>query len=648
MSNKYAHLLTPLRVGDIYLKNRLFSSPYNFHFIQGPEDYPSQALINHFIDKAKAGAALVTCKGKAASPPNMPEDGKAHVLSLDYTNGPSMHYFSQMTEGIHFYGAKATMLLVPDIPHQYDASSGVSSLAVAGDGSFSVTGIEAPPEMLPTFADQYAKEALIAKQLGFDGVFIHSSYRSKLPARFLSPLTNHRTDEYGGPIENRAKFLLMICDAIKKACGQSFIIEASITGEEPGGTTLEDTAKLALMAEGKIDLMHIKHWDIDLSHPINFELNRNPMLYMAEAIKSQNPKVAIVAAGGFLDLDASEKVLASGKADAIAMARAWITNPNYGQLAYEGRNEDVVPCLRCNKCHRSSDSDPWVDVCSVNPTWGMEERLSRVILPPSTRKKVAVIGGGPAGMKAALTAAERGHRVTLYEKESELGGTLNAIQDIDFKYPIKDFNRYLKGQIAKSAVEVLLNTEAVPEMIAEKRYDVVITALGATPITPGIPGADGKNVLNAKYVYANEGSLGKNVAVIGGGEIGVETGIFLASCGHNVTVIEMKSKLAPDAAPVHFYSMFQSVWEAQPGFHSILNAVCTGITPFGVSYWDSDGAEHTIPADSVVIAAGMRANSDEAISFYAPGDEIYMVGDCMKVGNIQKAIRSAFFRASTF
>lgn len=646
MESCYEHLFRPLKVGDIYLKNRLIASPYNTHFIQGPEDYPTQALINHFAFKAKAGAALVTCKGKASSPPNMPEDAKAHILTLDYTKGPSMHYFSQMSEAIHFYGAKATMLLVPDIPEQYDASSGIDSLAVAGDGSFSVKGIETPASLLPVFAKKYAEEAAIAKQLGFDGVFIHSSYRSKLPARFLSPLTNHRTDEYGGPLENRARFLLMICDEIKKECGQNFIIEASVTGEEPGGTTLEDTAKLAHLAEGRIDLLQIRHWDIDYSHPINYELNRNPMLYMAEAVKASDPKVAVVTIGGFSDLKTSNDVIASGKADAIAMARAWICNPNYGDLAYEGRDDDVVPCLRCNKCHRSSDADPWIDTCSVNPVWGMEDRIDKLILPVKKKKKVAVIGGGAAGMKAALTAAERGHEVTLFEASDRLGGAMNAYQEIDFKYTIKDFNNYLQRQIAKSAVNVKLNTKATPEMISDGGFDDIVMAIGAAPIMPKIPGIDGENVFNAKYAWENEPRFDKNAVIIGGGEIGVEAGIFLASKGHDVTVIEMKDRLAPDSTPVHYYSMFKDAWERQEGFHYILNARCTGIDPDGVRYTDSEG-EHKIAAGSVIVAAGMKALADEAVSFYRPGDRVYLAGDCSKAGNIQKAIRSAYFLAST-
>jgi 2,4-dienoyl-CoA reductase-like NADH-dependent reductase (Old Yellow Enzyme family)/thioredoxin reductase len=645
MHNRYPNLLSPLKVGNTVLKNRMTASPSRPHFIQGPEQYPSDGLISHFAKKAKNGAALVTCNG--FSP--MPLPDHSHDQILDIYDGQSQHYIAQMVEAIHFYGSKASLFIVLEFPKGYDASSGIPSVAVAGDGSLSVTGREIPADMLDKIADDYAHQALVAKKdIGFDMAFLHMSYRGMLPARFLSPLTNKRTDEYGGSLENRARFPLMICDRIKKACGEDFLIEVAISGVDPSpeGWTLEDTARFAKMAEGRIDLLQLRAPEIDPNHPTGFNPERTPFLYMTEALKNTKPKLAVVAIAGFQDLDHSESVIASGKADLIAMARSFICDPEYGRKAYEGKGEDVVPCIRCNKCHKSSFADPWVSVCSVNPTWGLEHRIEKMVAPPAKKMKIAVVGGGPAGMEAALVAVGREHDVTLYEKSSSLGGQLKHTNGVSFKWPLRDFKNYLIRQIKQSPIKVVINTEATVELLNKEQYDVVLAALGAEPIVPPIPGIENKNVMYAADVYGKEDALNNDVVIIGGGELGVETGIHLAEKGHRVTLLEMQARLAPEATPVHYYSMFMEAANKQKNFEYILNATCTGIGNETVTYTDAGGTSHEIRAGSVVVAVGMKARVDCAMELSTAGNSFYMIGDCNKAGNVQKAMRSAFSIAS--
>jgi 2,4-dienoyl-CoA reductase-like NADH-dependent reductase (Old Yellow Enzyme family)/thioredoxin reductase len=645
MHNRYPNLLSPLKVGNAVLKNRMTASPSRPHFIQGPEQYPSDGLISHYAKKAKNGAALVTCNGYSPMP--MPDH--SHDQILDIYNGQCQHYIAQMVEAIHFYGSMASLFIVPGFPRGYDVSSGIPSVAIAGDGSVSVIGQEIPADMLDMIADDYARQALAAKKdIGFDMAFLHMSYRGMLPSRFLSPLTNKRTDEYGGSLENRARFPLMICDRIKKTCGEDFLIEVCISGVDPSpdGWTLEDTVKFAKLAEGRIDMLQLRAPEIDPNHPTGFNPERTPFLYMAEAVKDSKAKLAVVAIAGFQDLDHSEKVIASGKADLIAMARSFICDSEYGRKAYEGRGEDVVPCIRCNKCHKSSFADPWVSVCSVNPTWGLEHRIEKMVEPPAKKMKIAVVGGGPAGMEAALIAAGRGHSVTLYEKNGILGGQLNHTEAVSFKWPLRDFKNYLVRQINKSSVNVRLSTEANAEMLDRERYEVVFAALGADPIVPFIPGVDGKDVVYAPDVYGREDSLADDVAVIGGGEIGVETGMHLAEKGHRVTLLEMQDRLAPEATPVHYYTMFMEAVNKHKNLKYILNARCTGIGRNKVAYTNVDGAWHEIKAGSVVIAVGMKARINKAMELSTAGNSFYMIGDCYKAGNVQKAMRSAFSIAS--
>jgi thioredoxin reductase len=472
------------------------------------------------------------------------------------------------------------------------------------------------------------------------------AYRGSAMARFLSPITNKRTDKYGGSLENRARFANMLADGIKKRCGKDFIVHACFSGyEEEGGYTLEDAVEYAKLFTGHFDMLEIRGVSGDASQPPNYNLETTPFLNAASAIKKGAPGIGIIAVGGFQDLNLSEEVIASGKADFIGSARAWICNIDYGQLAYEGRNEDVVPCLRCNGCHLMSYYKPWNSYCAVNPVWGLEHKIDSMISPPQGKKKVAIIGGGPAGIQAALIASKRGHDVTLFEKSNHLGGNLKLIENVSFKWTHKNYNGYLERQIKKFGVSVRLNTEATPDDIRESGFHAVIAAIGAEAIIPDIPGIKQANVILAADVYGNEADLAKEVVIIGGGETGVEAGMHLAELGRSVTVLEMSNKLAKKSVPIHYYSMFREAWEKLPNFKWVLNARCSAISQDGVVYIDADGKEQSVNADIVVIAAGISPKTDSALKFYDSADRFYMVGDCKTVGGLQSAVRSAFSAA---
>jgi 2,4-dienoyl-CoA reductase-like NADH-dependent reductase (Old Yellow Enzyme family)/thioredoxin reductase len=679
-SKKYKHLLAPIKIGNTILKNKMIATAAAPHLLVGPDAYPTEALIASYANKARNGASLIVVSQPFGIRPTNNEDvlkirtdmpnqvnpdhgtDVGHFPSFDLDNAGCQNILSQMTEAMHFYGSKCLLKPKIECPAGYDASSGNPEEIVFGtdaQGNFGVVVVgpashAGPPkkeiteEMLNKVIEDTITFAVLAKECGFDGMYLHMAYRAPLTARMLSPLTNRRTDKYGGSLENRTRFCVELMDGIKKRCGQDFFLMGAISGCEPtGGYTLDDAAEMAKIFTPYLDLLNVKGDPGERdSAPTNFQPLRTPFLYMTEAYKKKGVTLPLCSDGGFIDLDVCEKALDEGKVDVVAIARGWITNPEYGRLAFEGRNEDVVPCIRCNACHGLGFFKPWNSACAVNPVWGLEHKIDKMILPPVDKKKVAVIGGGPAGMEAALIATKRGHKVTLYEKTGSLGGTFKTFENVSFKWPHTDFKNYLVRQIAKSGVAVRLNTAADPAMIKREGYDAVIVALGAEPIMPEIPGIKGKNVYSVTDVFGKERTLAKDVVIIGGGQSGVETGMHLAEKGHNVTVLEKESILARDAVRIHYYSAFKNAWEQFPNFKYVLNANCTGITEDGVTYMDADGKQQSLKAGSMVVSAGMKAQTELALKFQDAGDRFYMVGDCEVAADLQRAMRTAFSTAS--
>jgi 2,4-dienoyl-CoA reductase-like NADH-dependent reductase (Old Yellow Enzyme family)/thioredoxin reductase len=648
MNNRYSHLLSPLKIGNVVLKNRMLFTNALPHFLQGPETFPSDAVISFYSNIARNGAAVVTCiPGGDIKPRKGLMGDFPHNLMLDIEDPAVQNCFSMMADAIHFYDSKAMVSIKASEPKEFDISDRPAS--DPGEIFPKPSRKEIPIRLIQEMIINTVNRAKLYQSLGFDMISIHMSYRSSIMANVLSPAINKRTDQYGGSVENRARINLELCRAIKKACGQDFIIEAQLSGEDgPDGYTLADTIAYAKIWEDVVDIIQLRGYDGSTAHPTGFNSQKiYPLtLHYAQAIKEAGVKMITAPVGGFQDLDLNEEYIATGKTDMIAMARGFICDSEYGKKAYEGRGEDVVPCIRCNKCHVLSMTGPWNSICSVNPTVGIAHRVNRMIDPPGTSRKIAIIGGGPAGMKAAIIAAERGHKVTLYEKNYFLGGQLRHADFASFKWPLRNFKDYLIRQLYKAGVEVLLSTEVTPGIIKAKGYDVVIVAAGAEPITPDIPGANGNNVWKPIDVYGKDQSLGKNVVVIGGAQIGVETGMYLAENGHKVTVLTRQKELATDATPIHYREIFEEAWKALDNFSYITEATTTAISNEKVTYVDAKGKEKFIKTDSVVVSAGLSPRHDEALKFYGTAERFFIIGDCRAVSSVQACMRSAFATAS--
>lgn len=650
MNPNYPNLFSPFRIGNVILRNRMICPPSDPHYIQCSENYPSEATILHYASRARGGAALVTVEGCGLHA--FPEAD--HHWGWDATLGSAQNGMSQLADAVHFYGSKIHGTIMCFAPPGWDVSADVPRLEVMGDLAEwpDIPSQELPREKLLEIIEQYASLAKIDKDCGFDGVYIHMAYRMVLPGRMLSPLTNHRTDEFGGSRENRMRFSLMLCKRIKELCGPDFLIEASVSAEEPyeGGLTVDDCVAFAKAARGLVDILQVRCGDVDPNHPTGFFRGKTPWLHLTESVKRAVPDMTISAVAGWFDPEEAEEALAEGKADLIAMARAFISNPEYGTLVQQGRRDELVPCIRCNKCHRSGPSEPWLSVCSVNPRWPLEQRMERLTVPPEGGRRVAVIGGGVAGMQAAEICADRGDYVTLYERSERLGGALLHAEHVDFKWPIRDYLHYhVRTVQAKERVTVRLCCEPDPAELRREDYDVIMVAVGAKQRKANIPGADAEHVQSAVAVYGREDALPENIVIVGGGEIGAETGLHLARLGHRVVILCSRDLLAPEAMRVHYYGMFLQACQRQERLSWITNSRCVAIEADAVIYRDTrDGTEHRQSAEAVLLAVGSEADVDNAMRYADCAHRFFVIGDCAGGGSIQKAVRSAWTAANSF
>ncbi len=663
---KYSHVLSPIRLGKMVLKSRFVSSNALPHFLQGPETFPSEQVINHMASCARNGAAIVTFADwtKKDQRTSFNEDGRRFPM-YDLEDPSVENYMCQLADQVHYYGSYLSLALMPfgapDPMYDVCATEDVEITANSknfrdGQVDYDIGMMtrggkgakELTHEMIRDIIETQAQRAKLYKTFGFDMVTLHFAYRATLFGRFLSPITNKRTDAYGGSLENRARFLLELCVRIKEVCGRDFPIEIQLTPEEPGGTTLEETIRLAKLAEGIVDIFQFRASDGNLNHPTgyNSKLHKYRVLDACAAVKASGTSILCEPIGGFQDLEDAEEIIASGKADLIGAARAFFVDPEYYIKAKEGRGEDVIPCVRCNKCHVSSMEGNWLSFCTVNPEMGLAHKLDKLTRPAGPAKKVAVVGGGPAGMRAAIYCAQRGHAVTLYEAGSALGGQLRLMDAPTFKWPLVNYREYLIRQLDKLGVTIHLDTKATPELLMPEHYDVLLAALGAVPGKPAIPGVE--KCRSIFEVFGHEGEMGRRCVVIGGSESGTEAGMYLAENGHDTLVLTRQDGLALDATPIHYREIMQEFYGKLENFRYITGASATAVGDGWVEYTDREGKTCRVECDSVVALGGMRPCQEEAMALYPCAGDFYMIGDCRQVGNIHTGSRDAYSASHQF
>lgn len=641
---KYPHIFEPMTVGrgskKLVFKNRILTPPMipvmgnnRFGWLN---DY--QGVLWHG-DMARGGFASICC------PFEIPADG-GHPDGLVIANMKMSTRYHQMLRYVHGFGAYASA----EIYHAgANMMSELGHEPIAADDMF-INGRKVRAmneEDMENVIKMYAECAAYCRRAGFDFITLHYGH-GWLANNFLSPLSNHRTDEYGGSVENRCRFPLRIIKAIREAVGD-MPIEIRLNGNDrmEGGIEPEDAVEQAKIFAPYVDMIHFtcgnrlngltRPW----MHPTSF-VTPGHNVDASTLAKKANLGIPIGVVGSINTPELAEKIVGEGMADYVMMARQARLDPEWPIKVKEGREEDIRPCLRCDVCNDRGRRgalttdlilDPKANLdlrCSINPYYGQGyiRRMHADSFPPQRKKRVGIVGGGPAGMQCALDAALRGHTVTLFEKNAELGGQILIFCDtIWHKAEFRKYVNYMTTQLRKNGVEVRLNTEATPEMIEKENFDALVVAVGAKEKRPNIEGIDGKNVKMGWDVYRSLDGVGHKVVIVGGGMTGCELGLYLNENGHESTVLGRNKFLA--AKEVLSQRVHIQDWMKKNNVVTFTETAVTKITEEGV-YATTPEGEKFFPADTVVISMGSESLTEERDKFKDAAFEVFNIGDCVE------------------
>ena len=635
---KYPHLFTPIKIAGTLFRNRLFASPQGYYNI-APDCFPNDDMTGFYEMKAKGGCASV-CIGDCMVDW---KDGRHYDWLFPINDSKLQPGFSKVASAITRHGAVASVELshAGMFSHaSHDAGSPLYG-PVEMENKYGHV-LEMPEEMILHIIESYGSAAALAKQYGFGMVTIHGGHGWLLP-QFWSRQINTRKDKWGGSFENRMRLPLAVVESIRKAVGKNFPIEYRMSGSEtnPDGYDIDEGIEFAKALDGHVDIIHVSTGNHEvesatvITHPSMF-LPDGVNLKYAAAIKKQ-VKTPVATVGAYTNPDMMEEIVASGQADIINLGRQILADPELPFKARTGRDDEIRKCLRCSTCFASCGAYR-IFYCAINPVIGHENEA--MFLPPATDKKdVLVVGGGVAGMQAALTASERGHNVILCEKGDRLGGVLLCEEHISFKQKLKGYLETQSHLLAKSAVDIRLGTTVTPEYANQLRPDVIIAALGSRPVKPPIKGIDLPNVVSAEEIYYHPEKAGQSIIILGGGLVGVELGIHLAMQKRSVTIMEMMPKLSVDPFSMHTLALMEQIEKLGITIHT--STAAKEITASGVIAETAEGPL-SITADTVIYAIGQKPLDDEAIALRECASEFYQIGDCITPKNILAATQSAW------
>ncbi len=671
------YLCSPITVRGKTFKNRILTAPAGLRVILKDGTFPPGESHAVFVERARGGCAAVIV-GETAIDQVWANRFYGWFTDFENPDGPQKATWRNIATDIKNAGALALVQLYhAGLMRRGGDDVKGGPVAMGPMGYIRANGEEvvaADEAIMQQVIESFGRAAMYMKDAGFDGINIHGGH-GWMMQQWLSPRTNQRTDEYGGSIDNRCRFPLRILKHIRERVGDDFIIELRVSGEEPNienGMKKEQSARFAQLLEGIVDIMHISVgiYTVPIRSHVysNMYLEHFCNLEPAAFVKANTKNMLVTMVGGINNPEEADRLIGEGKVDFISIARQLMADVNFANKCMAGHPEDINRCIRCFYCVSSKDKEgdeinvaplpmgqplkpdedgklppmPRMErYCTVNPEFGLA--VPEGGWPEVTASKnVLVIGGGCAGMMAAITAADRGHRVTLVEKTDRLGGLLNLTDNDSFKVDLKNYKDLLIRRVGQRDIRVLLNTEADAALIAAEAPDFIIAAVGASAAKPDIPGIESAIPALDTYYGAE---VGKNVLVIGGGLTGCETALNIAEKGKKVTILKRSSPIAHDANEGAREILCDQF--AKYEIKYLTDLKFKGIAPSGVTVENNEGIEYFYPADSVVYALGMNPNTEAVEVLHAAAGDIPFkaVGDCVSAADVAKAIRAAYVAA---
>lgn len=642
MKRKFPHLCSPITVGRVTFRNRMFSAP------MGGTDITNDGCIGpkstaFYELRGKGGAGAVTVSECMVHP----KTDSSHAYHLDTTILNSLASATYTADAIRRHGAIASLELSHSGmyagTYMTDKSKQKSMNQWGPDDTVRADGVKVKAlteDMIKEIVEAYGQTAALAKRAGFEMLMIHGGH-GWLINQFLSPYFNHREDAYGGSLENRCRLAIEILKAVRAAVGEGFPIEFRMSGSElfDGGYDLAEGVRIAKMIEPYVDIIHVSAGTYQRgfgdTHPSMFKEHGCNVYLAAEIKKHVNVPVATI--GGLNDPEQMEEIIASGKADIVYMARALLADPFLPRKVMENKEDQIVKCLRCFTCmaERAMTS---TRRCTVNPLIGREIEGCE-IHPAPEKKKVLVAGGGPGGLYAAYTAARRGHQVILCEKESEIGGILKSEQAIPFKHEMYELANTYKKLAENAGVEIRTNTEVTPEYAEKENPDALILAVGSSPLVPPIKGLTGENVVLVNNYYLEKEKVEDKVVVFGGGLAGCECAIHLGMEGKEVHIVEMRDELAPDANIRHRPLLLKEI-DKYATVHTGYKGL--EVREDGVLCEDKDGKQVLVEGGSVICALGQRSRRNVVDALRDSAPYVAVIGDAGKVSTITNAVYEGY------
>ncbi len=647
MATKFKRLFEPIEIGKKVVKNRICMPSMCMNFA-GPDGEVTELDVAYYAARARGGAGLITIDYACVSPEGRGMPGQRGIWDDKFIPG-----LARLANVIKALGATTSIQL-----HHagVNAITGepVGPSRLSNQYYFISKPRELTTEEVEQLVEKFANAALRAKMAGIDMVEVHGTH-GYLVCQFLSPLTNRRTDKYG---RDRALFAIEVVRAIKRKCGEDYPVIFRLCADEfvEGGITLDYAKEVAKRLEDAgVDMLNVTGGNYDtLYYPVPsmyVEGEEEEAYYRFVKLASEVKKVVkipVCSGGLIMDPETAEKAIEEGMVDMVFIGRQLIADPDWPRKVMDGKLDDIRPCIACNEGCLGEIFSYKTGRCSVNPLVGYESKYENEgELPTASKKKVLVIGAGPAGLESARVSAIRGHDVLIVEKGEGIGGTLNIAGAPPFKKRLKRLVDWYGIQLKKLGVKIALNTEGTMKLIERENPDVVIIATGSEPLVPNIPGIE--NAVPAEDVLIGKETVGNNVIIIGGGLVGCETALHLSKQGKNVTLVEALPEVARDmeiTSKMFFTDPRVGLFRKYK-IKVVTNRPVVEVRKDGVTLTDALGRRELIKGDTVVRAIGRISVLDKGLveELKKRNKEVYVIGDAREPRKAFDAIYEAFFTA---